>query len=100
MPDQSIEPDPQPSDQFAADLGTFYRADVSVPRSLDRAILQQAHAHFARQRSRRLILRIGALATAAAAVIAIVVHLSQPAAPSRFAPVASSDVKPVEAVYI
>src|SRR5689334_6612229 len=80
MLDQESESTPEPANRFAEDLGALYRADVSIPRSLDEKILRDARQHFARQRSRRLILRIGALVTAAAAVIVIVVHLSGPSA--------------------
>jgi hypothetical protein len=71
---------PEPSERLANDLSALYRTDVSIPRSMDEAILRDARQHFARQRSRRLILRIGALVTAAAAMIVIVIHLSHPPA--------------------
>jgi hypothetical protein len=71
---------PEPSERFGSDLSALYRADVSIPRSMDETILRDARQHFTRQRSRRLILRIGALVTAAAAMIVIVIHLSNPSA--------------------
>jgi len=79
--DMATDPDktdPQPSEQFAADLAALDRAPFTVPRAIDDAVLRDARTYFARQRSRRMILRIGALVTAAAAVIVVVVHLSMP----------------------
>src|SRR5437899_1932619 len=86
---------PEPSDRFADDLSALYRTDVSIPRSVDETILRDARRHFARHSSRRLILRIGALVTAAAAMIVIVIHLSHPPADRQAGEpaVAMNDVK-------
>src|SRR4051794_32277728 len=71
---------PEPGERFADDLSALYHAGVSVPQSLDETIRRDARQHFARRRSRQVILRIGALVTAAAAVIVVVIHLSHPSA--------------------
>jgi hypothetical protein len=70
----------QPTDQFAHDLRAIYRDDVKVPAKIDDAILNRARAHFARPSPRGLVLRIGALATAAAAVVVIGIFLAKPQA--------------------
>src|SRR5947208_15338597 len=90
--------DPELSERFARDLGALYHADVSIPRSTDDAILRSARVHFARRRSRQLVLRIGALITAAAAVIVIVVHLSHP--PEAHQPVAMNATESHQSVDI
>src|SRR4051812_36895683 len=80
MHDDSTGPPPKPNDRLSEDLGALYRAELNIPRSLDDAILNRARAQLAPRHSRQLILRIGALITAAAAVIVIVLHLSSPPA--------------------
>jgi hypothetical protein len=86
---------PEPEDleskvkgQFAEDLSKIYRADVSIPATIDQAILNRARTHFRQRRSRQLVLRIGSLITAAAALIVIVVHLRTNEPSSNSAPVA------------
>jgi len=91
-------PDPVPSEEFARDLGAAFRKPVSVPGSRDDAILRHARDHFTRLRWRQRAYRIGALASAAAALVAIVLHLYQPAqAPS---PLAINSVQTTGAVDI
>jgi hypothetical protein len=69
----------EPSEQFAQDLGAIYHADVEIPASIDDAILNRARARLARPHgSRALILRLGALVTAAAAMILVVLYLNAP----------------------
>jgi hypothetical protein len=94
--------DQQPNEQFANDMRAIYRADVQVPASIDDAILRDARLQFARQRSRRLILRIGALLTAAAAVFVIAIHFSAPSSPRNLAqvPAGQTDVTTAGAVDI
>ena len=70
----------QPIEQFARDLGAIYHADVNVPASIDDAILNRARAHFARSRSRSRVLRIGALVSAAAAMIVVAIYIAKPQA--------------------
>src|SRR2546421_8358138 len=101
MPDEPIKP----SEQFARDLRAIYHADVSVPASIDDAVLNRARAHFARRDSRSLVLRIGALITAAAAVVVIAIYLAKPQAARdssqvAVAPGAPGDVKTKEGVDI
>jgi hypothetical protein len=93
---------PELGERFADDLSMLYRAEVSIPHSMDECILRDARRHFASQRSRRLILRIGALVTAAAAMIVIVIHLSHPSADRQAGevPVATNDVDTKGAVDI
>ena len=94
--------DPPPNEQFASDLRAIYRADVHVPASIDDAILRDARLQFARHRSRRLILRIGALVTAAAAIIVIAIHFASPSSPRNIAqaPIGQNDVAAAGAVDI
>jgi hypothetical protein len=94
--------DPQPNEKFASDLRVIYRADVRVPASIDDAILRDARLQFARHRSRRLILRIGALVTAAAAMIVIAIHFGSPSSPRNLAqaPAVQNDVTTQGAVDI
>jgi hypothetical protein len=100
MPDEPT----QPSEQFARDLRAIYHADVRVPARIDDAVLTRARAHFARRGSRGLVLRIGALITAAAAVVVVAIYLAKPQAPDAsqvaVAPGAPSDVKTKEGVDI
>src|SRR5438067_1130806 len=85
MPEDPIQPD----DEFAADVRAIYRSDAQVPTRIDEAILNRARAHFARPRSSRgLVLRIGALVTAAAAVVVVAVYLATPEAHTHQARVA------------
>ena len=102
MAEESFQPDPQPRDRFAEDLGALYRSNVQIPQALDDAILTDARRHLAPRYSRRLILRIGALVTAAAAVIVIVVHLSVPVSKQNAsqAPVAMTKVDIVDALKL
>jgi len=98
------EPTIEPNEQFARDLASLDRPPFAMPAAIDDAILRDARAHFARNRSRRMILRIGALVTAAAAVIVIVVHLSRPPArssqPVAMQPQTSSQVDIVDALKL
>src|SRR5439155_3963939 len=74
----------QPGKQLAQDLGAIYQADVNVPAQIDNAILNRARAHLARRpMARGLVLRIGALLTAAAALIVIAIYLTKPPATTR-----------------
>jgi hypothetical protein len=73
---------------LAAEIQAAYRRDVSVPPSLDAAILSEAKAGFARRRRFRLVLR-GAAVAAAAAVVVMAVQLKHaPSSPSPIAIVA------------
>lgn len=101
MPDEPI----QPSEQFARDLRAIYHTDVNVPASINDAVLNRARAHFARRESRSLVLRIGALITAAAAVIVVAIYIAKPqaardASQVAVAPAAPGDVKTKEGVDI
>ena len=71
----------QPGKQLAQDLGAIYHADVNVPAQIDDAILNRARAHLARRPAARgLVLRIGALITAAAAAIVVAIYIAKPPA--------------------
>jgi len=88
--------EPQPDAQFGEALRAMYRADLRVPSRVDDAVMNRARAHFARNRrgSRSLVLRIGALVTSAAAIIAIGIFLAKPQAENRAPTVARvPDVK-------
>ena len=78
MPQDPSEFYPQPNDRFAAELRGMYQQKVAIPGAMDEAILRASRSHLARRSSRTLVLRIGALVTAAAAMIVIVLHLHQP----------------------
>src|SRR5438105_2587744 len=71
----------QPGKQLTQDLGAIYHADVKIPANIEEAIQNRALAHLARPPvARGLVLRIGALVTAAAAVIVIAIYLAKPPA--------------------
>src|SRR4051812_7572 len=88
MPPEPEDLESQLNPSFAEDLSKAYRADVSVPPMVDHAILNRARTQFRQRRSRQLVLRIGSLITAAAAVIVVVVHLKTTEVPRNPAPVA------------
>ena len=69
---------------------------------MDEAILTNARQHLSARRSRQVILRIGALVTAAAAVIVIVLHLpvSAPKQAASQTPVAMRKVDIVDALKL
>ena len=94
MQDDSTEP--RPNKRLAEDLGALYRANVDIPASLDEAVLKHAKTHLSGWRFRQRFLRIGALATAAAAMVVIAVHLWQPPATrdSAHSPVAIANRAP------
>lgn len=70
MPDPTDHP--EPNESLRADLAALYRADVRVPPSTDRAILDRAAQEMELARRRRW--RLGwTLSVAAAAVLAVVV---------------------------
>ena len=79
MQDDPTQPDPEPIDRFASDLGDVYRSQVSVPPQLDEAILADARSQLRRHRSALRSIRIGALITAAAAMVVVAVHFYSPA---------------------
>src|SRR6478609_9564639 len=73
-----MELDPAQPERLIRDLRAMYDSPVSIPRQVDDAILSHARTALTRRHSRRLILRIGALITAAAAMVVVVIHLNQP----------------------
>jgi hypothetical protein len=78
MQDDLTQPDPEPTDQFASDLGAIYRAQIPVPPQLDEAILADARRQLSPRRSNLRLIRISALVTAAAAMVVIAVHVYSP----------------------
>ena len=83
----------EPSKQFAQDLGAIYRTDVKVPARIDDTILNRARGHFAgAPGSRGLGLRIGALLTAAAAMILIAIYVSKPPQAAMQSPQVAVDI--------
>src|SRR5688572_1194856 len=77
-----IRGDSDLSDVLAAELRATYRRDISVPPSLDAAILREAKAGFARRRRFRLVWRGAAAVAAAAAVIVLAIQLRHSASSS------------------
>jgi len=95
----------QPPERFADDLRAIYQADVCVSARVNDAVLNRARAHFSRPRSgsRSLMIRVGALGTAAAAVITLAIFVAKPRAEKSTSQVAvalSRDVKAQGAVDI
>lgn len=76
-PDSPEYAEPTLPQALKEDLAALYRPDVSVPVEADQAVLGAARAHFARQRRRRMILRLAPLAAAAAAVILLAIPAIQ-----------------------
>src|SRR5688572_11479605 len=64
------------------DIQAAYQRDISVPPSLDAAILREAKSGFARRCRFRLVLRGAAAGAAAAAVIVLAIKLRHSASSS------------------
>src|SRR5690349_12640455 len=96
-----MERDSEQPERLIRDLRAMYDAPVSIPRHVDDAILTHARSTLARRHSRRLILRIGALVTAAAAMVVIVIHLRAPqSAPAPVAIQPNAQVDIVDALKL
>ncbi len=79
----------QISDRFRVDMQALFEPAGAVPPQVDKAILRQAHRHFARPRRLVIRLRWAAGVAAAAAVIAIGVVLYNAGVPTVHQPVES-----------
>jgi hypothetical protein len=76
--DQYDQGDPTLPDPLRAELSRVFRADASVPPTIDQTILNRARAHLWGFGRRRLLLRTAGAAAAVAATIAIAVWIVHP----------------------
>ena len=81
------EHEPKPSEKLGADVSSLFRAEVHVPREVDRAVIEMARRRFAGRRRSILVLRWASVSAAAAAVLlAVSVMLQQERALTPHAP--------------